>query len=132
MKKFFLSVKTKNGERKERKRQDDGSEIYLPLMLGYRSLIWIIKQYRKATRSPKPDINPSLLIVTRSWRGRTQPRPLIPLLQRSGSGTGPPLPRSGSRRAISGLNLISAWNQSILGKSKRVRCLQISQGANNS
>lgn len=51
----------------------------LPLMLGYRSLIWIIKQYQQATRSPKLDINPSLLIATWSRHAELSRDLLIPL-----------------------------------------------------
>ena len=55
----------------------------LPLMLGYQSLIWIIKQYQQATRSPKLDINPPLLIVTQHGGAELSRDLLIPFCQRS-------------------------------------------------
>ena len=91
----------------------------LPLRLGYRSVIWIIKQYQQATRSPKLDINPSLLIVTQRCRSRTEPRHANPLPAFRHQHT-VLLSQRGSGHAISSLNLISALNQSILGKSERV------------
>lgn len=51
----------------------------LPLMLGCRSLIWIIKQHQQATRPLKPDINPSLLIASWSRHAELSRDLLIPL-----------------------------------------------------
>lgn len=93
----------------------------LPLMLGYRSLIWIIKQYQQATRSPKLDINPPLLIVAQNGGGGTQPGPANPSLLAFRPQHTASLSPSGSRRAISSFNLISALNRSILGSRKESR-----------